>query len=365
MDTYDINYNNPEDGELYSISIVDSPANGLEFIALSNSKKELIKLADKKKQLLTGVVLVPEQLIYREFEDGTPFQIKFSSETIERLSQDFLIKGYQKNSTYNHTGSYLEGISLVEQWIVQDSNNDKSSALGFKDLPKGTWMATMKLSDELWLEYIESGKAKGFSIDSFLDLQKISMSNKNKNNNKIKKEKMSLLKKLIKMFAEGETAVTIQIEGMNDLMADAFEVGNIVYEDVEGDFKPFVSMSFEFDGFAYVTDEAGSIVSKDAVEAVEVEMEGEVEVEDAIVIVEEVVEVIEEATTIEELEATVATLTESIEIISNEKEAILKENVELKMKLKAKPNSFKLKANEVSVNPTQMDTLRSIIAKGK
>ena len=85
MDLFEIKYNKPEDGDLYGISIVDSPANKLQFITLSEQAKK-IQLADKKKQILTGVVLVPEQLIYREFEDGTPFNIKFSEETILNLS---------------------------------------------------------------------------------------------------------------------------------------------------------------------------------------------------------------------------------------------------------------------------------------
>lgn len=356
MDIYDINYLNPEDGDLYAISIVDDAANGLEFIALSKEKKLEVKLADKKKQLLTGVVLIPEQLIYREFEDGTPFKIKFSAETIERLSQDFLIKGYQSNSTYNHSGGYLEGITLVEQWIVQDSNNDKAKALGF-DVPEGTWMVTFKLSDELWEEFILSGKAKGFSIDSFLDLKKISMKSQSKIN---KKEKMSLLKRLIKMFAEGDEAnlVTISIEGMGDLVADAFEVGNVVYQDVEGDLVPLADSGFEYEGFAFITDADGVIAEKNELEAVELNENG-----DPIEAVEDSVEAVEELLVI------VEKLEEAMAVIEAEKEVLIAENVEMKAKLAKKPNATKLKAvpadSKGNATPNSMDTLRSIIAQGK
>ena len=143
---------------------------------------------------------------------------------------------------------------------MEDGNNDKANALGFKDLPKGTWMVSMKLSDELWKEYIETGKAQGFSIDSFLDLKKVSMSIINKTN---KKEKMSLLKRLIKMFSEeGVNLASIEIEGVGTLTADAFEVGNVVYKDVEGVMEPLVSSSFTYEGFIYATDESGMISEK-------------------------------------------------------------------------------------------------------
>jgi len=98
MDIFKVVYENKEDGDLYGISIVDDPANGFDFIAMS--KKMEIKLAtDQKKKILYGIVLRPEQKIYREFEDGTPFQLMFDGPTIERFSQDFMMKGYQKNTT--------------------------------------------------------------------------------------------------------------------------------------------------------------------------------------------------------------------------------------------------------------------------
>lgn len=396
MDLFEIKYEKPEDGELYSISIVQSPANGYQFIAMSSDKKELIKLADKKKQLLTGVVLVPEQLIYREFEDGTPFNLKFSEQTIERLSQDFLRKGYQLNSTFDHKGGYLDGISVVESWIIEDPNNDKANALGFKDLPKGTWMCTMKLSDELWSQYIETGKAKGFSIDSFLDLRKVSMSLQ-KNNKLNKKEKMSLLKKLIKMFSDGVKLETITIEGMGELTADMFEVGNIVYQDVEGVMEPLVSMSFDYEGFKYTTDENGVIVTKEEIMVEEIPVEDVAPaVEEEVVMEEVTVEVGEEghketpatetAENVEDIAESVAEdvtgpieevdvvalqemvnyLQEQLQILSTEKEAIISENVSLKEQLSKIPNGVKLKANESKVvKETQIDVLRSIIEKGK
>jgi hypothetical protein len=384
MQLFEIKYDKPEDGDLYSISIVDSPANGMKFVALSEQTKK-IQLADKKKQILTGVVLIPEQLIYREFEDGTPFNLKFSEQTIEKLSQDFMKKGYQLNSTYNHKGSYLDGTCVVEQWIIEDPNNDKANALGFKDLPKGTWMVSMKLSDELWQQYIETGKASGFSIDSFLDLQKVSMSiiKNNKNN---KEKKMSLLKKLIKMFSEENIKLaSITIEGMGELTADEFEVGNIVYQDVEGQMEPLKSISFEYDGYMYTTDTEGVILTKEEIAVVEevqevVEVE-EVELEelpaelvgDIMVgteaIEEEVLKPVEEID-VEALKVTIAELQSQIEILTKQKETITSENVAMKEQLSTIPNATKLKAQASTQAPaktkvTQMDTLREILAKAK
>jgi hypothetical protein len=245
----------------------------------------------------------------------------------------------------------------------------------------------MKLSDELWSQYIETGKAKGFSIDSFLDLRKVSMSIINNNKKTNKKEKMSLLKKLIKMFSEENVNLaTITIEGMGDLTADAFEVGNIVYKDVEGIMEPLVDATFEYEGFKYVTDAEGAITEKSEMETEEEEVEVVVEqtpaeevtleelpaelVGDIMVgteaIEEEVLKPVEEID-VEALRATIAELQSQLEILSKEKETIISENVEMKDTLSNIPNSTKLKANEVKLNKkeTTVDVLRSIIEKGK
>jgi len=80
MEVFKVKYDNETDGDLYGISIVDDPANGFDFIAMSN-KVEIKLASDKKKQILYGIVLRPEQKIYREFEDGTPFQLMFDAPT--------------------------------------------------------------------------------------------------------------------------------------------------------------------------------------------------------------------------------------------------------------------------------------------
>lgn len=292
-----------------------------------------------------------------------------------------MAKGYQLNSTFDHVGSYLDGTCVVEQWIVSDSSNDKGNAIGLP-VEEGDWVIGMKLSDKLWAEYIETGRAKGFSIDSFLDLRKVSMSIQINNNKTNKKEKMSLLKKLIKMFSEGVNLETISVDGMGDLTADMFEVGNVVYQDVEGVMQPLADATFEFEGFKYMTDAEGVIVEKSEIAPVEAPAE-EVVMEDVMeevpatpsaAMIEEVADIVSEevAAPIEEvdveaLKALVAELHKQIEILSTEKEAIISENVSMKEQLSNTPNSTKLKANEVKMNKkeTTVDILRSIIEKGK
>ena len=59
------------------------------------------------------------------------------------------------------------GLSLVESWIIEDSEKDKSRAYGLEH-PVGTWMVSMKVNnDEIWEGYVKEGKVKGFSIEGW------------------------------------------------------------------------------------------------------------------------------------------------------------------------------------------------------
>ena len=147
-----------------AISIVESPAIEEQFIAL-NSKE--IKLAEisKEKKILLGALLVPNKPIFRTGDEGD-YYIYFSKETVSKASQRYLTLGKQNNSTLEHKHS-LEGLSLVESWIVEDKVHDKSRVYGM-DVPVGTWMGAIKVNNQkIWDEYVSTNKVRGFSIEGF------------------------------------------------------------------------------------------------------------------------------------------------------------------------------------------------------
>ena len=61
------------------------------------------------------------------------------------------------------------------QTIVENPEVDKSTNFGFS-YPKGSWLAVMKVdSDEVWNDYIKTGKVQGFSIDAMLSLEEVNL----------------------------------------------------------------------------------------------------------------------------------------------------------------------------------------------
>lgn len=156
-----------------AISIVDRPAIEENFIALSKEHKIELAEIDKEKRILMGAALVPNKNIYRQSEDEE-YYIYFSEDTVRKASELFLMRGNQNKSTLEHEAE-LHGLSVVESWIIEDETHDKSRKYDM-ELPVGTWMVSMKVNnDEVWNDYVKTGKVKGFSIEGYFT-DKVAMS---------------------------------------------------------------------------------------------------------------------------------------------------------------------------------------------
>jgi hypothetical protein len=147
-----------------AISVVENPAIEEDFIAL---KSEEIKLAevDNEKRILMGALLVPNKPIYRR-KGEEEYYIYFSKETVEKASQLYLMNGNQSKATLEHQHT-INGLTLVESWLVEDEVHDKSRKYGL-NVPVGTWMGAVKVNnDQIWNDFVKTGKVKGFSIEGY------------------------------------------------------------------------------------------------------------------------------------------------------------------------------------------------------
>lgn len=195
---------------IFSISLVDNPAYEKYFIALSKQKQDEIKesfikfnTVDKKERLLVGLVIEPDKPIYRN-EDGVEFNVVFKADTIKQVAYNFFKQGFQQNSTIEHDkDKVLKGITFCESWIVRDSKKDIGAYYGM-DNPVGSWMVAMKVDDEdIWKDYIETGKVKGFSIDGLVKLKEVAPT---------KKVEMSIVDKLLETSKNFLIALTAKKE---------------------------------------------------------------------------------------------------------------------------------------------------------
>jgi len=147
-----------------AISVVENPAIEEDFIALKNEEIKLAEV-DKEKRILMGALLVPNKPIYRR-KGEEEYYIYFSKQTVEKASQLYLMNGNQSKATLEHQHT-LNGLTLVESWLVEDEVHDKSRKYGL-NVPVGTWMGAVKVNnDEIWNNFVKTGKVKGFSIEGY------------------------------------------------------------------------------------------------------------------------------------------------------------------------------------------------------
>jgi len=148
-----------------AISIVEHPAIEEDFITMSKQQKVEFKEVSNEKRVLMGAAMIPDKPIYRRDGDDE-YYVFFTKETIRRASELYLMNGKQNNATLEHEVK-LEGLSLVESWIIEDSEKDKSRAYGLNH-PVGTWMVSMKVNnDDIWDNYVREGVVKGFSVEGW------------------------------------------------------------------------------------------------------------------------------------------------------------------------------------------------------
>lgn len=160
---YKMSISDENDGT-FAISLVKSPAIKSKYIALAEQKtKVVLATTDEDKRLVLGAILIPDQPIYRDI-DGEKFYISFDVDTVKESSELYLKNAYQKNATVQHH-SVIDGVTLVESWIVEHAEMDKSKFYEL-EIPVGSWAGTMKIdNDEIWNKYIKTGELQGFSVE--------------------------------------------------------------------------------------------------------------------------------------------------------------------------------------------------------
>lgn len=146
-----------------AISLVEFPAIEENFVALKNHKIEF-KSIDEDKRIVVGLALIPNKPIYRRNGDKE-FYIFFSKDTVRRSAELYLKNHNNNNATLEHKLK-ADGVSVVESWIVENPEKDKTALYGLNAV-EGCWAVVMKIyNDEVWKD-VKAGTYKGLSIEGY------------------------------------------------------------------------------------------------------------------------------------------------------------------------------------------------------
>jgi hypothetical protein len=128
------------------------------------------------KQIISGPAMIPDQPIYRRGKDGEEYNVVFTKSTIQKIVERYFKNQYNSNFNLQHKKNMLaEGVYLIESFII-DSMRGIKAPEGFEDLPDGSWFISCKVdNEEIWNDYIKSGKFKGFSVEGLFTDRKVEL----------------------------------------------------------------------------------------------------------------------------------------------------------------------------------------------
>ena len=150
-----------------AISLVSAPAIEENMVYMSKAKNNLtLAKIDSEKREIISPALIPLKSIYRyDADTDSDYYVYFSKDTVKKCAYSYLKNNNHHKATYQHQDR-VSGVLTVESWIIEDPKLDKSSLYGY-NLPSGTWMVKMSITnDELWNK-VKSGDIKGLSIEGF------------------------------------------------------------------------------------------------------------------------------------------------------------------------------------------------------
>jgi hypothetical protein len=131
-----------------------------------------------EEKMVVGPAMIPDKMIIRRNEiTGEVYYVYFTEQTIKKLQQKFMLEKLLDKTNVEHGRKFLNGVSVVESWIVDDPQYDKQQVFGM-NYPKGTWMVSIKIEDDTIWKKVKDGKLNGFSVQGyFLEKAKFNKDN--------------------------------------------------------------------------------------------------------------------------------------------------------------------------------------------
>jgi hypothetical protein len=162
-----INPEHAEEGEelgIFQIANTENPAIMIKGVAF-NAHQKPIHFADDVKYRIAAPVLTPMDVYRKDENTGEEYFAVVTTDYIEQVFVDFMEKR-QGGVVFNdeHDESKEVPAYILETWLVEDPETDKSKTVYGLEVEKGTWFAVQQFTDkEVYKKFVEEGKT-GFSI---------------------------------------------------------------------------------------------------------------------------------------------------------------------------------------------------------
>lgn len=165
---YEIMLEDDDSTGIRLVSLVKDPAIEIQGMAFSKEEQKNYEFkAIKDKQIIVGPAMIPDKKIPRKDEDGDPYYVFFSKDTIRCMVDKFNSENTGRSINIDHTNEMMPGF-ISENWIVEDPYYDKSRMYGY-NLPVGTWFIVSKVEDtNFWNKEVKEAGRYSFSVEGLM-----------------------------------------------------------------------------------------------------------------------------------------------------------------------------------------------------
>jgi hypothetical protein len=172
------------DGENLGIEMIaftKTPAIKVKGMAFSAEKKMIF--ADDLKYRITAPAMIPMDIYRNNKEDGE-YYVQFTAEVIDKIHSKFMAD-LRNRDIFNleHDTEKKVPAYILDIWTVDNPTKDKAFSTFGMEVPQGTLMMTVQVTDpEYYNKLVEDGQI-GLSIEGFLGLklsEQIKLNNMNK-----------------------------------------------------------------------------------------------------------------------------------------------------------------------------------------
>jgi len=160
-DTFDLDVTSLPD---YSNEIQEE--NNAEQLSFTRIEGKMNFAIAEEQQMVVGPLMIPNKLILRIDQNGDPYYVYFSEETIKNVSEKMMKNKYIDKVNLEHNPDQTVDAYMVSTWLVEDVQKDKQQVYGF-NFPVGTLMGQYKIEDPKVWDKVKSGEIKGFSVEGF------------------------------------------------------------------------------------------------------------------------------------------------------------------------------------------------------
>ncbi len=233
---------NGQDLGIEQVAFTSKPAVIVKGMAFNLQEPKEMKFVDDKKYRIVAPAMIPMD-IYRK-DEGGEYYVQFTEQEIENIFVKFM-KDLNNRNLFNleHNQDVTVPAYILEAWIVDNPELDKSFTTYGIEVPKGTLMLTSQITDKNYYnKLVESGQV-GFSIEGFMGLKLSEISE----NTKIKTNMEELLSPenegkiyIVKdgKFVEAPVEKVTEEVACEDVVEEATTEEQVVEEEMEINVEP-------------------------------------------------------------------------------------------------------------------------------